>query len=65
MMLSEAIAVGGVVSLTLVPDVLWVGLLIRVLLDCPVGVPCKEETIEGTGLAFSLVRVSHILRIHH
>ena len=65
MMLSKAVAIGGVVSLTLIPDVLRVGRLIRILLDCPVGVSREEETVKGTSLTLTLVLVDHILLSHH
>ena len=64
MMLSEAISIGRIMSLSWVPHVLRVRLLIWVLLDGPVGISSEQESVQGAGLALAL-SLGHVLGWQH
>ena len=60
----EVVGVGGVVALTRVPDVVGVRCLVRVLLDCVVGIASHEETVQGSALPRETT-LWHVLRLLH
>ena len=50
MVLSEVVSIGCIVTLSVVPDIIFMVLVKRILFDSEISISSKEVAIEGTRL---------------